>query len=234
MKRDCLSSAQSLTEFIENEAPLLHALPLVEVEVRIGERMITLVCAKGEDAILEQSALFVEFPFGCLLWESAVGLARELERQKETWAGTRVLELGAGIGLAGLVARANGATVTQTDHLPEGLALCRFNARKNGLESPAQFLADWRDWRSALHYDLILGADILYERKMHPALQSVFKAALSPGGTLLLADPCRPQALECLAEMERDGWNFTLKTAVVTLPETPPVEIMLYEGTRKG
>ena len=109
-----------------------------------------------------------------------------------------------------------------------------------------QFLADWRTWRHTARYDVILGADILYERAMYAYLEPIFQQNLAPGGCLLLADPCRPQALEFAAHLEKHGWHFELSTCPVTLPATAEqpgkskkkanqaVEVALLIGRRKG
>ena len=58
--------------------------------------------------------------------------------------------------------------------------------------------------------DLLLGADILYERIMHPYLEPIFRQNLASGGQLILADPSRPQALTFIADLEKRGWQFDL------------------------
>jgi len=169
--------------------------------------------------------------YGFLLWESAVGLARQLTQQAARVRGKQVLELGAGVGLPGLVARALGATVRQTDYQSDALALTGWNAHQNGIDDIETFLADWRTWRHLPRYDLILGADILYDATLHFYLEAIFRKNLLPSGWLLLADPGRPQALDFAIQLEAHGWHIEIQTisvpAIQAESAVPPVEVTL-------
>ena len=101
---------------------LLRGFPLSKLMVRVGGR---------------------HAPYGFLLWESSVALARWIAAKPELLRGKGVLELGAGVGLPGLVARSLGASVTQTDHLPQTLALSSLNGMHNGVDRVHRFAADW-------------------------------------------------------------------------------------------
>lgn len=210
--------------------------PLETQTVEVGGRMWHIRSAPSQDTLLEVADLLEHFPFGFLLWESAVGMARFLAARPELSAGQRVLELGAGVGLPGLVAASLGAKVWQTDHQPGTLELSRINAGLNGVEGVQTFLADWIDWRHLDRYDLILGADILYDRSVRFHLEQIFLQCLTPNGSLLLADPGRPQALEFVSYLEKRAWHVTLTTEIVLqLVEEPPqrVDIGLYQIRRK-
>jgi predicted nicotinamide N-methyase len=173
-------------------------------------------------------------PYGFLLWESAVALGNRLVAQADLMRNKRVLELGAGMGLPGLIARSLGAEVWQTDHEPEALALAALNAEQNGVTGLRHFVADWEHWTHADRYDLLLGADILYEHATQPHLERIFEQNLAPGGCLLLADPSRPQALAFVAEMEKKGWRFELEMQTIRLPNrfeaSRTVEIAVMTG----
>ncbi len=211
-------------------------LPLVTVEIPIGGRNWRVTAVQNQDALLDAAEQLEHFPYGFLLWESAVGLARFLAAHPGLVAGKRVLELGAGVGLPGMVAQALGAQVCQTDHQQGALALAQVNAYQNGVSGLTFFLADWRTWAHAERYDILLGADILYERAMHFYLESIFRRSLAPGGQLILSDPVRPQAMEFAAHLEKSGWRIALEMQLVTLAEEggegKPVEVALLIGAQ--
>lgn len=197
---------------------LVDRFPLESVDISIGERLWHITCVTDQDALLDGIFEIEHVPYGFLLWESAVALAQWLAQRGEQLRGKRVLELGAGVGLAGLMAQALGAAVWQTDHRADLLVLAEQNARQNGVPLPQQFLADWRTWDHSPQYDFILGADILYERAMHQYLAPIFRQNLVPGGQLLLADPSRPQALELIAQLETEGWHIDITMQTLLLP----------------
>jgi predicted nicotinamide N-methyase len=213
-------------------------LPLVTSEIAIGDRLYSVTAVQNQDILLDAAEEMEHIPYGFLLWEAAVGLARFLAAHPTWVAGKRVLELGAGLGLPGMVARTLGAQVGQTDHLPGTLALAQVNAHQNGITGLTWFVADWQTWTHAERYDILLGADILYERAMHFYLEAIFQRNLAPGGKLLLSDPSRPQALEFAAHLEKSGWQIGLEMQKVTLPEAGPdarpVEVGLLIGTRRS
>lgn len=149
-------------------------------------------------------------PYGVVLWPGAMALAHELAARGDALRGRRVLELGAGTGLPGIVAATLGATVTQTDKHDGALAVCRRNGERNGVRDVAYRVADWTAWDDAARYDLIVGADVTYSEGMHDALRAIFAANLAPGGRLLLSDPFRPHSMRLFEALEGEGWRVTV------------------------
>jgi methyltransferase-like protein 23 len=149
-------------------------------------------------------------PYGIALWPSAIALAHDLAARGDTLRGLRVLELGAGTGLPGIVAASYGARVVQTDGNQTALDLCRLNGEANGLTSIEYRLADWTTWSDAERYDLILGADVLYAERQHPHLRRIFESNLAPGAGVILSDPFRSASLRLLEALESDGWTIAL------------------------
>ena len=168
--------------------------PLVTSDINIGGFDWHITSVRNQDALLEASNDFEHFPFGLLLWESAVGLARHIAAHPGIVTGRTVLELGAGVGLTGILARSMGAAVWQTDHQKGALQLADHNAVQNGVAGIERFLADWRSWTHPGVYQVLIGADITYERDTHFYLEEIFRRNLAPGGAILLSDPGRPQS----------------------------------------
>jgi predicted nicotinamide N-methyase len=146
-------------------------------------------------------------PYGIVLWPAAIALAHEVAARGETLAGKRVLELGAGTGLPGIVAASLGARVVQTDRQELAMGVCRRNAERNGVPTIEHRIADWTEWSDTERYDFIIGSDILYGDAMHPHLRRIFETNLAPGGVILLSDPFRAPSLVLLEAMEADGWK---------------------------
>jgi predicted nicotinamide N-methyase len=139
-------------------------------------------------------------PYWSVLWRSGVALARELD--VVALRGLRVVELGCGLAVPSLVAARAGAAVLATDADPEALALVARNARANGvrLETAAVDWAEPDELVARAPFDLVLAADVLYERAGVAQLLSLLPR-LAPEAWL--ADPGRPAAGAFIEEARR-------------------------------
>lgn len=120
---------------------LAARFPLETVAIPIADQQWRVTCVIDQDALLDGVNEVDHVPYGFLLWESALLLAQQLVTSREQVRGKRVLELGAGVGLAGLMAHRLGATVWQTDHRADLLVVAAHNAAQNQLTPPTNF---WR------------------------------------------------------------------------------------------
>lgn len=134
-------------------------------------------------------------PYWADLWTSSIDLADWLTGA-ESLAGEKVLELGSGVGLAGIAAARAGAQVTMTDYETDALLFARYNALRNlpadALQRQVRFVPmDWRAPDVDAGFDIIIGADIVYERKNFLPILSLLQSHLVPGGRALLTEPDR-------------------------------------------
>jgi predicted nicotinamide N-methyase len=165
------------------------------------------------DALIdeEEFARDERLPYWADLWPSAVALARSHAEytSEEHLAGRRVVELGCGVGLPSVAALARGDSVTATDHYEAALDFTRYNALVNLGCEPHTRLLDWHvsSTEGFGLFDLILAADVLYERRNVPALAALMPALLVPGGEVLLADPRRDNAPTFLERMRERGFH---------------------------
>ena len=132
------------------------------------------------------------------MWPSGLALARALPERLD---GRRVVDLGCGLGVPALAAAARGAEVTAVDWAADAIALLAENAKRNHVELELVH-ADWRSFSGS--FDLVLGADLLYERRNADALLEAL-----PGLALevLLAEPGRPPAVGFFASA-REEWRI--------------------------
>lgn len=129
----------------------------------------------------ETRRILEEPPYWSFCWASGLALARWLERRPEWVRGRRVLDFGAGSGVAAIAAvRLGAAEVVACDLDPLALAACRANAELNGVELgySADFFAE------ADRFDLVIVADVLYDRGNLPLLDQF----LGRGREVLVAD----------------------------------------------
>lgn len=129
----------------------------------------------------ETRRILEEPPYWSFCWASGLALARWLAERPEWVHGKRVLDFGAGSGVAAIAAAKAGALeVVACDLDPLALESCRANAALNdvALQYSEDFFAE------ADRFDLILVADVLYDRANLPLLDQF----LSRGREALVAD----------------------------------------------
>lgn len=180
----------------------------------IDDFEIKLVVVDNSDEILLSAVEHEETPLWLEIWPASIGLARWF-LQGPDLTGKTVLELGCGLGLAGLAAAAKGARVLFTDYVPESVELAAESGRLNGFETDG-VVADWRDFKITEQYDFIIGADICYHPELNPYLRKIFAANLKPGGLLALSDPGRHDSAILLGQLAEDGWRMEKDTVPVS------------------
>jgi predicted nicotinamide N-methyase len=153
------------------------------------------------DELIDEDAFDDEefLPYWAELWPSGVALAEHVGSRD--LAGTRVVELGAGLGLPSLAAALRGADVLATDWAEDAVALLRANAGRNGIALRVERVR-WDEPRlivAGAPYDLVLAADVLYEARNADQLLDLLPQL---GGEILLADPGRPFAKGFLARWD--------------------------------
>nr|WP_283939616.1 50S ribosomal protein L11 methyltransferase [Pseudomonas sp. R3.Fl] len=129
----------------------------------------------------ETRRILEEPPYWCFCWASGLALARWLAERPQWVVGKRVLDFGAGSGIAAIAAaKAGAAEVVACDLDPLALAASRANAELNGVQ--LSYSEDF--FGEEDRYDLILVADVLYDRANLPLLN----AFLGKGREALVAD----------------------------------------------
>ncbi|WP_313410707.1 class I SAM-dependent methyltransferase [Stutzerimonas kunmingensis] len=120
-------------------------------------------------------------PYWSFCWASGLVLARWLADRPEWVRGKRVLDFGAGSGVAAIAAaKAGAAEVVACDLDPLALTACQAHAALNEVE--LRYSQDF--FGEADRFDLIIVADVLYDRANLPLLDHF----LSRGREALVAD----------------------------------------------
>ena len=113
----------------------------------------------------------------------------------------RIVELGAGLGLPSLAAALRGAEVLATDWADDAVALLRANAERNHVAVRVECVR-WDEPVELVRrapYDLVLGADLLYESRNAAQLLDLLPQL---GQEIVIADPGRPFAKGFLQHFE--------------------------------
>jgi predicted nicotinamide N-methyase len=208
---------------------------LSEYCLRVGERSWSF-WHTGAVLTLEQEMRYLDrerdrLPYGAMLWPASIALAHKLLADAGALREKRVLELGAGTGIPGIVAATLGAHVLQIDRSEIALHLCSRNKQQNRATTVDVRNADWDTFESDTQFDLILGSDVLYATTMHDRLRAICDDFLAPEGRVLFSDPLRSQALPMLEAMAASGWRVSLSKWSIEV-ETGVRGIAIYEATR--
>lgn len=133
-------------------------------------------------------------PYWAELWPSSIALATYLVSERPLDPDVKVLELGCGLGLAGVAAGHQTPQVVMTDYQPTALQFAELNWRHNLTIPFRGEVLDWREPRKDLAADVVLAADVAYESRALEPLVHAFRQLTRPGGRILLAEPGRKVA----------------------------------------
>ena len=179
-------------------ADLDRRFVLGTAEVTLGGERIALEKPRNPDDLISEAdfARDERLPYWADLWPAAVVLADHLLTERrlmgEVSHHPRALELGCGIGLVTIAAMRAGYDVVATDYYEDALLFAARNAWCANGREPATRMVDWRALPDDLGtYDLILAADVLYERPHATLISALLARALSPDGRALISDQGR-------------------------------------------
>ena len=162
-------------------------------------------------------------PYWAHLWSGALVLAAAVPRTTRS-----VLEVGCGLGLPGLVAARRGARVTFVDRVPAALAFVRASAAANGVRGVMLVAGDATMAPLARRFELVLAAEIVYDRRAFDALARALADIVAPGGCALLADAGRIDTGAFYVSLEAAGLAWSARE-VATREEGLPLRIRLVE-----
>jgi predicted nicotinamide N-methyase len=178
----------------------------------------------------------LHLPYWAELWDSAFGIGHFLAsaclpvRVSPCLVSrvSSVLDLGCGMGLAGAVAAGLGARVLFADLEQPALLFARLNSLPWRRRVRTRHL-DWQRDRLNEKFDLIIGADILYEKQQWPFLEPFWREHLKPGATVLLGEPGRQTGDLFVDWIRGRGWNLEItEQQVSTRPK--PIRLFLLRG----
>ena len=205
-------------------------------EYNLGDRTLKLTVPDRPDALLEDPDVLAAnnrddyMPYWAYLWPAAIHMSQAV--LLADWPeGTRVLELGSGVGLVGVAACAKGCRVTMTDYEAKSVLVARHNARLNGFDDVEAFELDWRS-PPKMTFPVILGCDLLYEQRHFAPILDLLEVMLEPKGICWLADGGRNVAHQFWYLARERGYDVTMRDSEGREIKTPGLHYQLFQLTR--
>jgi predicted nicotinamide N-methyase len=141
----------------------------------------------GEELLRNADA--PEPPYWAHLWPGSRALARLVATEIDC-RGRRVIDIGCGVGLVGVVAARCGAAVTAIDNAHAALRFANRNAALNGCDVAA-IQTDLRRTGVRGRFDYCFAADVTYDPALQTALADFLADHLSAGGRAWCAESVR-------------------------------------------
>lgn len=152
---------------------IMECLQVSDMEAYIDQRVDLSLPGTSSDTL----------PLWAKIWPAALPLAIYMRNLSPRF-GEQVLEIGAGLGLAGLFAAKRGFSVTLSDVIPEALLFARINALRNGLGDVVRVLSlDFITNGHQGRYARIIGSEVLYRERYFEPLLRFFQEHLELGKT---------------------------------------------------
>lgn len=176
--------------------------PVVRRRIEVAGRSYELLGPANFEALVDDPRTAARFaadeylPYWAEFWPACVLLAEHVAMwgPAPAVAPPTVLELGAGLGLVGLVATGLGYPTVISDYDEDSLAFVVESARASGLPPATVRAIDWRETYPDLVADRIVAAEVLYERRSLAPIAAFLRKHLKPHGVALLCDAWRSTA----------------------------------------
>lgn len=186
--------------FIERETAPASAPLVPEFTLRIASEL-TPLWQRTETWLDEHG---IPIPFWAMVWPGGQALARHVLDHPELVSGRTVADIGTGSGIVAMAAARAGARRTiAVDIDPVSRTAAELNAAANGVAVEA-LCENWVG-RTDLAVDVLLLADVWYEREQAAAMESWAFALADVGIHVLTADPGRtykPHGFQWVASYE--------------------------------
>jgi 2-polyprenyl-3-methyl-5-hydroxy-6-metoxy-1,4-benzoquinol methylase len=202
-----------------------------EKTVGIRGRKFTLLTPMFIEQHIDSENPLDDFPLWAKVWEASwvladflAGLPPDPEK--------RVLEIGCGLGLVGVVAASFGHKVVMTEHNAQAIAFARANAELNRCKDIEIIDLDWNSPSLYGRFDYVVGSEVVYHQKDFEPLRRLFDRFLKPEGEVILCEGVRRSSLDFFKEMQRH-FDLTAQQKSIRLPEKTVLVILCRMKRKK-
>jgi predicted nicotinamide N-methyase len=188
-----------------------YSLELEPITIR--QKRLQFLVLKDIEPLIAGKDIFAEilhFPFWVKIWEASVVMADFLSRIKPE-PDKRILELGAGLGVAGITASSFGHRVMITDYSDEVLDFARVSSSVNGCQGVLFSKLDWLKPADIGKFEIIVGAEILFHQNFFEPLLNIFKQCLAQNGVIYMTHDIRRKSLAGFLRLCEKDYDIAVK-----------------------
>ena len=169
----------------------------------------------------------IPFPFWGKIWPAALALSTFLERNRTLIENKRVLEIGAGLGLPGLLAAHFSKEVIISDYLLEPVELIANSIKLNAFRNASARMLDWSQLPDDLDTDVLLLSDVNYDPVQFEALLNMLHGFLGKGCSIILSSPQRIMA----SSFVRDLMPYIISSEeFISEDHSTPCSVLVLKG----
>jgi SAM-dependent methyltransferase len=199
-------------------------------DIAICGRRFRFLTPRNLEPFLDPVDIFHNFPLWAKIWEASSVLATYLAGLPPD-PSKRMLEIGCGIGVTGIVASSFGHRVTLAETNPHALAFAEANAKLNGCREIEIRQLDWNRPFLPMRFDYIVGSEVIYRKSDIESILNLFKSFLLPSGNVYLAEGVRETGVDFWHQMEP---HFMIQAKRFTLRSDDHAEtVLLFHLTAK-
>ena len=173
-----------------------------QIPMVVNKKKFTFLIPKNIDRFINKDNLFDGFPLWAKIWEATTLLSCYMADFPVNHE-KKFLEIGAGIGVTGIVASTFGHQVLISEYNSDALNFARANATINNCDNLKIQYLDWNRPVCNELFDQIIGSEVVYKKKDIKSLLKLFNKCLKPDGEVILAEGVRETGSIFLKEMQQ-------------------------------
>ena len=174
------------------------------------------------------------------IWPSSLALSEYLINQffPTKLAGTKVLEIGCGTGVPGVVAAQLGAFTMFSDMVPVTLEAVKESCQLNRISNFQTCALDWSEAnQSKERYDVVIGSEVFYDEANLTDISYALERVLALGGKGIFCDPNR-LGLDTIERAFQEKFNVYIEPLPLNRSRRKGTAadkiVYLYKFTRRG
>jgi len=178
------------TELLDRFAPLKPIPQCTSLNAHQADNVFALW-----DAWELESGTERDIPYWAVVWPAGISLARFLLNNPHIVSGKSVLDIGCGGGIPAVAAvKAGAVSVIANDIDPVALHITSLNTKANNVSVTPDNTNYLEKPAADDHFDIILAADMFYQRSDSMQMLDFLKKWKSRGSTVIIADAQRTYA----------------------------------------